>query len=215
MNNDERFKDVPEPLRTQYLAGSTRLSSDAELKERRINPLTPDEAVEVMRSRAGGTFTTEYYDMKVMSEWPQPVRDLWLGQQIVNVKAMTDAGWNVSSISDGYHTFQQLYDMRLALTVAAFKGYSWSVWPDGPIPALHEARQMVWRSKLHADGTMFDDYFIVGLDRVIGDRLKIGYITFHYHIDHWNKFDFCKVLDKAPEWDGHTDKDVIERLLSL
>lgn len=68
----------------------------------------------------------------------------------------------------------------------------------------------LWRSQLHKDGTMFDGMFIVGMSDVPGDM-----ITFHYHNEHWDKFNFCDTLDKAPEWDGHTDKDVIERLLAI
>lgn len=60
---------------------------------------------------------------------------------------------------------------------------------------------------------MFDNMFIVGM----GGRMlsQPSMITFHYDNKHWNKFHFAEVIDKAPEWDGHTDKDVIERLLSL
>lgn len=117
---------------------------------------------------------------------------------------------NAKNISDGYHTFQELYDMRLALTVLAFKLLT-REWKQ-PISNINP----VWKSKQHSDGTMFDGMFIVG---AFGKQPFIGgtkyMISFHYHDEHWDKFDFAETLDKAPEWDGHTDKDVIERLLSL
>lgn len=108
---------------------------------------------------------------------------------------------NAKGVSDGYHTFQELYDMRLSLTVALFH-------------QIYERFFMelgrTWRSKQHSDGTMFKGMFIVGTTLQDGRQ-----ITFHYHNEHWDKFYFCEIEEKAPEWDGHTDKDVIERLLAL
>lgn len=114
---------------------------------------------------------------------------------------------NAKGISDGYHTFQELYDMRLALTVALFKTIH-----DFDSMAVHEfggVYRKLYRSKQHSDGSMFEGMFIVG---VIDDDKQI---TFHYHDEYWDKFYFCEELNQAPEWDGHTDKDVIERLLNL
>lgn len=112
---------------------------------------------------------------------------------------------NAKQVSDGYHTFQQLYDMRLALTIALFK-------------SARRVERGVWRSRLHKDGTMFEGMFIVGITGwapVGTPGAPAGWITFHYHDEHWDKFDFCDTLDKAPEYDGHTDKEVIERLMKL
>lgn len=100
---------------------------------------------------------------------------------------------NPGSQSDGYHTFDELYDQRAVLFAALCRAY-----PD-----------KAWRSKLHHDGTMFDGgYFIVGIETIKGQY------TYHYKLNRWDLYDCCKTLDRAPEWDGHTDKDV-ERLLFL
>lgn len=93
--------------------------------------------------------------------------------------------------SDGYHTFNELYHHRMVLFSVVCNSY----------------KDKAWKSKLHADGTMFDDYFIVGVTTVEGNY------TYHYHMDNWNYFD-VKELDKAPEWDGHKPSD-IDRLLTL
>lgn len=97
--------------------------------------------------------------------------------------------------SDGFHTFDELYEHRCALTavlatIAAIDGES-------------------WRSKLHHDGTMFDGYFIVGID------LPAGPITYHYPLKDWDRFDAVQVLERAPAYDGHTDADVLERLAAF
>lgn len=52
-------------------------------------------------------------------------------------------------ISDGFHTFKELYDHRIALFVALCKLLnSWHI-DNG-------SKQFVWRSKLHADGSSYD-----------------------------------------------------------
>lgn len=93
--------------------------------------------------------------------------------------------------SDGYHTFDELYYHRMIL---------FSV-------ICNQNKERAWKSKLHADGTMFDDYFIVGIST------REGEYTYHYHADNWDAFD-VKELKFAPEWDGHKPED-ITRLLTL
>lgn len=66
---------------------------------------------------------------------------------------------------------------------------------------------MAWKSKLHDDGTMYDNYFIVCISTPEGDY------SYHYHIDNWDLYD-VKELEKAPKCDGHEPSD-ITRLLSL
>lgn len=95
-------------------------------------------------------------------------------------------------ISDGYHTFDGLYFQRCILF--AF--------------ICNQNKEISWKSKKHSDGSMYENYFIVGIDTPKGSY------TYHYHIDFWNYFK-VKELDNAPEWDGHTEEDIVERLFSL
>ena len=98
---------------------------------------------------------------------------------------------NKGDLSDGYHTYNELYSHRMIL---------FSI-----ICNTHPSR--AWKSKLHSDGTMFDGYFVVGIDTIQGQ------FTYHYEMKHWDKFN-VKELKKAPEYDGHTPSD-ITRLYSL
>lgn len=100
-------------------------------------------------------------------------------------------------ISDGYHTFGELYEHRIALFIVLCN-YLEGITQD-----------FIWKSKKHHDGTMFDGWFIAGIGKARGEQIS-------YHLP-MNKWDLLKVdeLDKAPEWDGHTPKDVVERLLKL
>ena len=100
---------------------------------------------------------------------------------------------DIGEISDGYHTFNSLYNQRLCLFAALVNAY----------------KNKAWKSRLHHDGEpcFGGGWFIVGITTPAGDY------TYHYELKDWDLFD-CKVLDKAPEWDGHTDKDVT-RVLTL
>lgn len=93
--------------------------------------------------------------------------------------------------SDGSHTFDELYYHRMVMFAV--------------ICNLHKDK--AWKSLQHDDGSMFDDYFIVGIET------PQGQFTYHYHISHWDDFEVT-MLDKAPKWDGHTSENVT-RLNSL
>ena len=101
-------------------------------------------------------------------------------------------------VTDGYHTFGELYDHRRALTAllagaAATAGDS-------------------WRSKAHhpEDSPMFEGgYFIVGIN------LPNGTITYHYKLSHWDDFAAVPEVEHAPKWDGATPADTVTRCLEL
>ena len=95
--------------------------------------------------------------------------------------------------SDGYHTFNELYHHRAVLFSVIVDTY----------------RHLSWKSKVHHDGSMYDGMFIVGINTPDGQA------TYHYDIDqYWDMFD-CFEYDRAPEWDGHTPAQAIERIGSL
>lgn len=100
-------------------------------------------------------------------------------------------GLSTKDISDGYHTFGELYEHRRIL---------FSI-------ICHSNKKLAWKSWKHSDGTMFDDSFIVGIDT------PEGQYTYHYNSKFWDEFD-VKELSNAPKYDGHQPSD-INRLLSL
>ncbi len=106
-----------------------------------------------------------------------------LNQELL--KQWTDAGHKVSDFMDEYHSFNDLYTQRMYLTALAFNSN----------PSIS------WKSKQHADGTMFEGYFIVGIDT------PQGMYTYHYKLEHWDLFK-VKELPQSPEYDGHTSADV-------
>lgn len=94
-------------------------------------------------------------------------------------------------ISDGYHTFGELYAHRVSLFAAL----------------MVCNKKKAWMSKKHDDGSGYDGWFIAGI------KLPTGDITYHLPDNYWGMLSSrVKVLDRAPKWDGHTPTDVINRL---
>lgn len=112
-------------------------------------------------------------------------------------------GINIGKISDGYHTFDELYEHRIELYLKLAELVYW-ITRDNSI-----RRDTVWCSKLHSDGTSIDGWFLLGINQSPGDQ-----ITYHLPMKYWDRAcqHVVKVLDKAPEFDGHTSQDVLERL---
>lgn len=104
-------------------------------------------------------------------------------------------GKDTNLISDGYHTFGELYDHRIELFIQLCKA----------------TRYQVWKSKRHSDGELAfgGSWFVLGIHMEKGKQ-----ITYHLPISRWNDI----VVDEeetAPEWDGHTSSDVLYRLSQL
>lgn len=99
---------------------------------------------------------------------------------------------DIGNVSDGYHTFNELYDHRCHLFIGLLK--------SNP--------EISWRAKKHSDGTCYESWFIAGMD------LSSGQITYHLPLWMWDMLDNTKVktFEIAPEWDGHTPQDVVDRL---
>lgn len=106
---------------------------------------------------------------------------------------------------DGYHTFDELYDHRLTLFIALCKQIQNQPYND-------DSRFWVWRSKNHSDGELAfgGEWFVLGIAKKQGEQ-----ITYHLPLSRWEETSFAETLDRAPEWDGHTSDDVLQRLKSL
>ena len=95
--------------------------------------------------------------------------------------------------SDGYHTFNELYHHRAVLFSVIVKAFE----------------DKAWKSRKHHDGSMYDGMFIVGIETPYGQA------TYHYDMEpYWEMF-CCKEIERAPEWDGHTPAQAIERIGKL
>ena len=110
-------------------------------------------------------------------------------EQICKIADINDIG----DLSDGYHTFNDLYYQRCVLFATIVNSY----------------KDRAWKTRYHEDGEpcFGGGWFLVTIET------PEGAYGCHYENKYWNLFD-CKELQKAKHWDGYTDKDV-GRLLSL
>ena len=125
-----------------------------------------------------------------------------LGQEVgekigeVIVDYLDNKEQNKGEISDGYHTFNELYEYRLL--------YNASMFNELAKQGLYD----VHKSKKHSNGEIpFGDsnWFIVMAE------LPTGQISNHYEMKDWDLFQIPE-KEKANKWDGHTPKDVAERI---
>lgn len=114
-------------------------------------------------------------------------------EKINKINYLIDTLEDKSEISDGSHTFDELYFHRCILFSAVCK----------------LSKYYSWRSQLHDDGTMYENYFIVGISTPKGD------FSYHFHMKMWDYFEGVEILDRAPAWDGHTADDIVDRITSL
>ena len=98
-------------------------------------------------------------------------------------------------ITDGYHTFGELYQHRAALFIALMK-----LKPE-----------ISWYSLCHEDKSSFPGFFIAGM------QLPTGPVSYHMRIDPWwqliqNGVRIPCYL-RAPKWDGHTPQMSLDRIM--
>lgn len=107
--------------------------------------------------------------------------------------------YDTDKISDGYHTFENLYSMRLAYNAALFNQWA-SI-----------GKYDVHKSRRHHDGEACfgGGWFIVTAN------LPTGQISNHYEAKYWDLFHIPAEERAQFEFDNHTEVDVIERLITL
>ena len=112
-----------------------------------------------------------------------------LEQKICEMAGIKDIG----DLSDGFHTFNDLYHQRAVLFATI----------------VNLRKGISWKTRCHEDGEpcFGGGWFLVAIDT------KEGTYGYHYEDKYWDMF-HCKELVTAKPWDGYTDKDV-GRLLSL
>lgn len=102
-------------------------------------------------------------------------------------------------LSDGYHTFNELYEFRKVYNAALFNEWA------------KTSKYDVHKSWKHHDGELCfgGGWFIVVA------TLPTGQISNHYKAEDWGLFDVPHTEKAKYEFDGHTSKDVLDRLKAL
>lgn len=106
---------------------------------------------------------------------------------------------SAKDVSDGYHTFSELYEFRKMYNALLF-----NEWARNDLHDVH-------KSLKHFDG---DDCFGGGWFIVVAD-LPTGQISNHYKVDDWDLFDIPAAEKARLQYDGHTPDDVLKRMKAL
>lgn len=109
-------------------------------------------------------------------------------------------GISVGDISDGYHTFRELYNFRKVYNAALFNDWA------------KQGLYQVHKSLRHYDGEQCfggGEYFIVVA------LLPSGQISNHYKLADWELFNVPETATTLFPYDGHNAKDVLSRLLDV
>lgn len=102
---------------------------------------------------------------------------------------------DIGELSDGYHSFNELYRYRLLYNAVFFNELA------------KRGIYKVLKSKRHNDG---EECFGGGWFIVMAE-LPTGQISNHYELKDWDLFK-CNEVEVAPKWDGHTPQDVADRI---
>ncbi len=98
-----------------------------------------------------------------------------------------------SEVSDGYHTFGELYAHRcrlFALLMVTFDGNA-------------------FKTRRNAEGDEWEGWFIGGMDT------PAGQITYHLPAEMWDMLPTVREIERNAGYDGHTSDDVLARLDKL
>lgn len=154
-----------------------------------------------------GELTTDYNTLRAKAQAVDPRKGTMLlpselyaldaerKKFLLDVSALFRKGGKVEEVSDGYHTFKELYHHRALLFASICNQH-----PD-----------LAWKSKEHddPDQPMYDGMFICGILTPEGEA------TYHYDLDpYWDMFQVPEI-SRAPKFDGHTPAIAIERIFKM
>jgi hypothetical protein len=110
----------------------------------------------------------------------------------IEINKLEDKG----QISDGYHTFEELYDHRCLLYLALCIKY----------------KDYCYYTYTNSDGSTWDGWFLLVLNHP-----DIKQISYHLPIE---LVDYCSLVDikfkdKSDDYDGHSSKNVVDGLQDL
>lgn len=112
---------------------------------------------------------------------------------LVSGETGNGAAIDMGEVSDGHHTFNELYDHRVRLFSTLMRAFA----------------SQAWWSFQHSDGEQWDGWIIAGIDT------PDGAVTYHLPESEITRLPAGTEIEFGKEWDGHTADDVLERLINL
>lgn len=146
--------------------------------------VTVESIAAMVEKYVNGDLIDFYDNVKVKCKDAMEYNKIWLEKQ----GEPQDKG----EISDGYHTFNELYYYRMLYNASFFN----------MLP-----KEWVHKSKRHNDG---EECFGGGWFIVMAN-LPTGQISNHYELKDWDLFQIPE-KEVADKWDGHTPQEAADRL---
>lgn len=100
--------------------------------------------------------------------------------------------------SDGYHTFNELYEHRHVLFAHLLESsyaFNRQVFP--------------WKTWRNQNGEKWEGWFIAGMDT------KYGQVSYHMPAEWWDRLPNVPEIERNADYDGHNSRDVAERINQL
>jgi hypothetical protein len=117
-----------------------------------------------------------------------------------DINEVVKSGYSVGGLSDGSNTYNELYQHRIELFLVVCRKVK-----------MEAILNPVWVTIQYSDGKPVQEgWAILGLYKKAGKQ-----ITYNVPIEILKRVPYAAVLEKAPDYDGHTPQDVIERLQKL
>ena len=136
--------------------------------------------------------------------------------------AKEELGMETDLISDGWHSFGELYDFRLAYNALSFNSLYLLSRVDGKIsPKVKTTIDYVKTSiktDVHKSWKHHDGEWCFGEEKkwfIVAAKLPTGVITNHYKADHWDLFKIPEFDKSIFPFDGHTAQDALERIFNF
>ncbi len=180
------------------------LYQDGYIRATNLNPLTGITIDEAEHLHSNGLDKIPYFGFCIQykpdDEKPN-LRELLIKSNVHDPIHITPVG-----VSDGYHTFDELYYYRLCYNVALINSL---VKLKATNPDKYKDIK-VCKSKKHFGGKPCYDgtWFIVMIST------PWGQISNHYKLEYWDMFN-CRAINTSWKWDGHGMKEAMERLNKL
>ena len=144
---------------------------------------------------------------------------IWVNRRIKELEK--DENLETDDISDGWHTFGELYEFRLAYNALAFNLMN----QKDRLISMFTNNFKAHKSWKHNDGEWcFGEekkWFIVAAQIPIlnteDNKQVVTYkvITNHYKAEHWNLFKIPEMEKSIFPYDGHTPQDSLDRIFNF
>jgi len=171
------------------------------------------------------TMGIEIKDNAILIQIPQGMTPIEAVNQIVQGDQIES-----NDVSDGYHTFGELYKFRKMYNAALFNAWAQDedlgnrinakLYKQGEIIPLEDRMQpeFIPKFNVHKSWKHSDGEYCFGEEKkwfIVSAMLPTGLISNHYEAKDWDLFKIPEVEKALYEYDGHTASDVLERLKAL